>query len=161
MELIIIKGNSHVGKTTIATQLHNKLTEIEGMELKWMMYDQWKLPIEEKDLNVPRVPDFRSVFFYKRKLIGIISHGDTSLYAKQFIRQMINEFNVDILIVCSSIGGYNWNMLNRDFGEYVKTENIYDVTEDCWALNKCDKLSVKEKMVNNVINHINQICDIL
>lgn len=159
MELIIIKGKSNVGKTTIATQLHNKLTEIEGIELKWMMYDHWKLPIEEKDLYVPRVPDFRSVFHYKGKSIGIVSHGDSSRYAKQFIRQMINDFNVDILIVCSSIDGYNWNMLNRDFGEYVKTENIFEVIDDCWAVNKCDKLSAKENIVNNIVNHINQICD--
>lgn len=159
MELIIIKGKSHVGKTTIATQLHNKLTEIEGIELKWVMYDHWKLPIEEKDLYVPRVPDFRSVFLYKGKFIGIVSHGDSSRYAKQFIRQMTNEFNVDILIVCSSIEGYNWNMLNRDFGEYVKMENIFEVTEDCWAINKCDRLSVKENIVTVIFNHINQISD--
>ena len=128
MELIIIKGKSNVGKTTIATLLHNKISEIKGIELMWMMYDLLKLPV-------------------------------TSRYAKQFIRQMINYFSVDILIVCSSIDGYNWNMLNRDFGEYVKTENIFEVTEDCWAVNKCDKLSVKENLVNNIINHINQIYD--
>ena len=159
MELIIIKGKSNVGKTTIATLLHNKLTEIEGIELKWMIYDHWKLPVEEKDLYVPRVPDFRSVFHYKEKRIGIVSHGDTSRYAKQFIRQIINDFSVDILIVCSSIDGYNWNMLNRDFGEYVKTENIFEVTKDDEVENKCDNLSVKKNLVNNIINHINQIYD--
>ena len=159
MELIIIKGKSNVGKTTIATLLHNKLTEIEDCELLWMLYDHLKLPVEEKDLYEPRVPDFQSVFFHRGKTIGIISHGDTALYAKRFIRQIINDFNVDILIVCSSIDGYNWNMLNRDFGEYVNTENIFEVTKDDEIVNKCDKLSVKENLVNNIINHINQIYD--
>lgn len=157
MELIIIKGKSNVGKTSTATQLHNKLTEIEGIELKWMMYDLLKLPIEEKDLSVPCVPDFRSVFHYKGKSIGIVSHGDTSRYAKQFIRQMINEFNVDILIVCSSIDGYNWNMLNRDFGEYVKMRNIFEVRSDCWAKEWDNRIIAKEPFVNKIINHIGKI----
>lgn len=159
MELIIIKGKRNVGKTTIATLLHNKISEIKGIELMWMMYDLLKLPVEEKDLYKPRVPDFRSVFHYKEKRIGIVSHGDTSRYAKQFIRQMINDFSVDILIVCSSIDSYNWNMLNRDFGEYIKTENIFEVTKDDEIVNKCDKLFVKDRLVNNIINHINQIYD--
>ena len=50
-------------------------------------------------------------------------------------------------------------MLNRDFGEYVKTENIFEVTKDDEIVNKCDKLYVKESLVNNIINHINQIYD--
>ena len=46
MELIIIKGKSNVGKTTIATLLHNKISEIKGIDLMWMMYDLLKLPLE-------------------------------------------------------------------------------------------------------------------
>lgn len=159
MELIIIKGKSHYGKTTIAKLIHNKLTEIKNFELQWMYYDHLKFPIEEKDLFEPRVPDFRSVFQYLGKNIGIISHGDSSRYAKQHIRQMINDFHVDILIVCSSVDSLNWNMLNRDFGEYVKENNIFEVTDACWAANKSELISVKEIMVMEIINHIKQICN--
>lgn len=155
MELLIIKGKGNVGKTTTAAMLHNALVERSKASLQWMMLDHWKFPLQEKDL----VPDFRSVFDYREQKVGIVSHGDTSLYAKQFIRQMMNEFHVDILIVCSNEKGYNWNMLNRDFGEYVKSENILEYTEEYWSQNKDDRFLVKENIVNKIIDHINSICD--
>lgn len=159
MELIIIKGKSKKGKTTIATLLHNKLTEIEDCELKWMFYDHLKLPVEEKDLYEPRVPDFRSVFLFRWKTIGIVSHGDSSRFAKQFIRQLINDFHVDILVVCSSIDSLNWNMLNRDFREYVKAENIFEIQDNYWSKNKDNMVFAKRDFVEILLNHINQICN--
>lgn len=155
MELIIIKGKSSVGKTTTAAMLHNALVERCKASLRWMMLDHWKFPLQEKDF----VSDFRSVFDYREQKVGIVSHGDTSTYAKQFIRQMTNEFHVDILIVCSNENGYNWNMLNRDFGEYVKTDNVFEYTEEYWSQNKDDRFLVKENIVNKIIDHINSICD--
>ena len=155
MELIIIKGKSGVGKTTMATLLHNKLTQIRGIQLEWMEYDHWLLPLEEKDL----VPDFRSVFVYKGKTIGIISHGDTSRYAKQFIRQMINQFHVDILVVCSSIDGRNWNMLNRDFSEYINDENIFDVSTEYWATDDTNRIAIKEVFVEKILNQLIKHCN--
>lgn len=157
MELIIIKGKSNIGKTTIATIFHNRLAQIERIKLKWMEYDSWLLPLEEKDLFYPNVPDFRSVFLYKEKLIGIVSHGDSVLYAKQFIRQMMNEFNVDVLIVCSNVEGKNWDMLNRDFGKYIKDENIFEVSSDCWTEDRNNRIIAKECFVDVLIKHLNQI----
>ena len=155
MELIIIKGKSNVGKTTTAAMLHNALVEQHNASLQWMMLDHWKFPLHEKDL----VPDFRSVFDYREHKLGIVSHGDTSLYAKRFIRQMMNEFHVDILIVCSNENGYNWNMLNRDFGDYIKSDNVFEYTEEYWSQNNDDRFLVKENIVNKIIDHINSICD--
>lgn len=156
MELLIIKGKSNVGKTTTAAMLHNALVEHCKASLKWVMLDHWKIPLQEKDL----VPDFRSVFDYREHTVGIVSHGDTSRYAKQFIREMMKEYHVDILIVCSNEDGYNWNMLNRDFGEYVKNDNVFEYTEEeYWSQNKDDRFLVKENIVNKIIGHINSICD--
>lgn len=157
MELLVIKGKSEIGKTTIATLLHNKVAQIEGIQLKWMMYDHKVLPIEEKDFCGDSMPDFRSVFLNNDRLIGIVSHGDSVLYAKQFIRQMINEFHVDILIVCSSIDGKNWEMLNKVFGDYIKEENVFDATSYYCPKDRYDGLRVKEDLVNDIINKINQI----
>ncbi len=72
---------------------------------------------------------------------------------------MMNEFHVDILIVCSNENGYNWNMLNRDFGKYVKADNVFEYTEDYWSQNKDNRFLVKETIINKIINHINSICD--
>lgn len=153
MELIIIKGESDAGKTTTAALLHNELIEHYEAELQWMILDDGKLPLCEEDL----VPDFRVVLKYKGNTIGIVSHGDTSRYLKGFINEMTRSNDIDILIICANTKEYIWNMLDKKFGEVIKTGNIFELTNEYWSVETKNKLSVKRPIVNEIINHINQI----
>lgn len=156
MELIIIKGDKNVGKTTTAALLHNYLVERHNAEVKWMMLDHWKFPLQEKDL----IPDFRSVLMYNMYTIGIISHGDTSRYLKAFIKEMIDDYHPDILIICANKKEYIWNMLRRTFENELKEENIFEITQEHWSPCIDNTIAFKERLVRTINNHILHFCNV-
>ena len=150
MEIIIIKGESDVGKTTKAAILHNELVDNYAAIVQWMMLDLGRFPLREEDL----IPDFRSVLKCKGRTIGIISHGDTSTYLRGFIEEMTKYFFPDILIICANNKEYIWNMLRRKFGEHIKDGNIFEITSEQKSEILSEKLTVKQKRVNEIINKI-------
>lgn len=150
MEIIIIKGESDIGKTTTAAMLHNELVDNYAAKVQWMMFDFGKFPLCEKDLT----PDFRSVLKCKDCTIGIISHGDTSTYLRGFIEEMTKYFFPDILIICANNKENIWNMLRRKFGEHIKDGNIFEITSEQMSENISEKLIVKQNRINEIINRI-------
>lgn len=153
MEIIIIKGESDVGKTTTAAMLHNELVDNYAAIVQWMMLDFGKFPLCEEDLT----PDFRSVLKCKGRTIGIISHGDTSTYLRGYINEMTNYFFPDILIICANNKEYIWSMLWRKFGEHIKEDNTFEITSKQKSKNKSKKLTVKQKRIKEIINRIEQL----
>jgi len=150
MELIIIKGQENSGKTMTATMLHNALVKLSsGVKL---------LKTSGNLLSVGyRHEDFCSVIELRRKRVAIISAGDDASSLKEGMERLINEYVPDIFVVCTRTRdrvGSSYRMLEENYGNLLKKENVFETVK---SDNIVDSVPVKQKVVNEIVNRIEQI----
>ena len=154
MELIIIKGKPHHGKTTTLVLLHNRFVREQSKVVAIQPHDNILSDGRE-------ACDFISVHDFLGKRIAIISRGDIAEDLSESMAEIIDMFRPDIMVVCMHTTNYpnsSNRMLHEEYGTLIKDENIFEpiFTED-----ESKKIDEKLPMVEALYQHIVQIINTL
>jgi hypothetical protein len=155
MELFLIRGVEHAGKTTAAARILKSLVREYNASVRSLILDWYCVPvIADND----KTPDFQAIVSVNELSIGIISQGDCACDLKNFLDEMLKDKSgVDILILCArsrNTKGSTYELICQRFGDLVKEDNTY------W-LNLDDKESKKKEVAYSITKRILQEAKVL
>lgn len=155
MELILIRGVEHAGKTTAAARILKRLVREHNADVHSLILDWYCVPvIADND----KTPDFQAILSVNELSIGIISQGDCACDLKDFLDRMFKvKPNIDILILCARsryTKGSTYELICQRFGDLVKEDNTY------W-LNLDDTESKKKEVAYSITERILQEAKVL
>ncbi|MBR6291901.1 MAG: hypothetical protein IKR33_03765 [Bacteroidales bacterium] len=154
MELIIIKGKPHRGKTTTLVLLHNRFVREQSNVIVVQPHDNILSDGRE-------ACDFISVHDFLGKRIAIISRGDIADDLYESMAELIETFHPDIMVVCMHTKNYpnsSNRMLHEEYGALIKDESIF---EPIYTEDESKKIDEKLPMVDALYQHIVQTINTL